>query len=253
VDYNTDFRIPQANLHAVMVPAFVTVHTTEGNFPGDRAYLANHPLGYGAHIYIDPEGNAYQMAPFDRLVYHCGVDDSKGERTNRPDLWAVWPHDENNGAIGIEISAAYRKEVNERQRATLVLVLADLHRRFGIKLDRLHIVGHKELKNTKIDPMNLDLDAVVKDVLRLSGPPQTGGRLYTQTKQSVAGPFLDYFDAHGGVAMFGYPLTAVEGYQGVEGLWVQYFENVRLEWRETTQKVSIGAVAREYLRSLGRL
>ena len=40
--------------------------------------------------------------------------------------------------------------------------------------------------------------------------------------------FLDFFNHNGGVARFGQPISAFEGH---EGLIVQYFENVRLEWR----------------------
>src|SRR4051794_2050018 len=52
-------------------------------------------------------------------------------------------------------------------------------------------------------------------------------RYYAETGQNLAGPFLTYFDAHGGLAQFGYPLTPVRwdgGYQ------VQYFERQRFEY-----------------------
>lgn len=44
---------------------------------------------------------------------------------------------------------------------------------------------------------------------------------------SVCFAFLEFFDAHGGLALFGYPISPFE-YQG--NMIVQYFENGRLEW-----------------------
>ncbi len=51
-------------------------------------------------------------------------------------------------------------------------------------------------------------------------------RYFAQTGHNVGGPFLDYYETHGGLAIFGLPLTEVLQEAGVQ---VQYFERVRLE------------------------
>lgn len=52
-------------------------------------------------------------------------------------------------------------------------------------------------------------------------------RYYNETGHSVRGPFLAFFDSHGGLAIFGYPVTE----EFVKnGLLVQYFQRVRFEW-----------------------
>lgn len=56
---------------------------------------------------------------------------------------------------------------------------------------------------------------------------QTTERYYNETGHSVRGPFLAFFDAHGGLDIFGYPIT--EEFVK-DGLLVQYFQRARFEW-----------------------
>lgn len=54
-----------------------------------------------------------------------------------------------------------------------------------------------------------------------------GERYFDETGHTVRGPFLVFFDSHGGLTVFGYPITD----QYVEnGRLVQYFERARFEW-----------------------
>jgi hypothetical protein len=52
-------------------------------------------------------------------------------------------------------------------------------------------------------------------------------RYFPETGHSVRGEFLEFFETHGGLAVFGYPLTD-EFTQ--DGRRVQYFQKVRMEW-----------------------
>ncbi len=63
--------------------------------------------------------------------------------------------------------------------------------------------------------------------------PHAPGVLYfSQTGHTLRGTFLDYFNQHGGLTQFGYPITEefVEG-EGTDNkpLQVQYFERARFE------------------------
>jgi hypothetical protein len=52
-------------------------------------------------------------------------------------------------------------------------------------------------------------------------------RYYPETKHILAYAFLNYFDANGGVDIFGYPITE---FMLENGRIVQYFQRARLEW-----------------------
>jgi len=56
---------------------------------------------------------------------------------------------------------------------------------------------------------------------------QTTERYYNQTGHSIRGPFLAFFDSHGGLTIFGYPIT--EEFVK-DGQLVQYFQRARFEW-----------------------
>ncbi len=62
-------------------------------------------------------------------------------------------------------------------------------------------------------------------VLAQGGP----ARYFEETGLNVSGPFLRFYDAHGGAALFGYPLT--RPYQQ-EGRLVQVFQRAKLELHE---------------------
>ena len=54
-------------------------------------------------------------------------------------------------------------------------------------------------------------------------------RYFPETGHTVREPFLSYFNATGGLARYGYPVTD-EFVDPQTGLLVQYFQNARLEW-----------------------
>lgn len=73
-----------------------------------------------------------------------------------------------------------------------------------------------------------------------------GCRAYPETGFSVCHAFLDFFDANGGVAQFGYPISSFE-YR--DKLIVQYFEKARFEWRPSLpegQRVGLTDLGRIY-------
>src|SRR4051812_48334301 len=67
-----------------------------------------------------------------------------------------------------------------------------------------------------------------------SGPiPGSGSRTFPETGQTVSGLFLDYWDAHGGLAQQGFPIspvsTEVSALDG-KAYTVQYFERAVFEY-----------------------
>ncbi len=68
---------------------------------------------------------------------------------------------------------------------------------------------------------------------------------FEETKQWVRGEFYTYFRTHGGLEIFGYPLTEEIMDQGLR---VQYFQKARLEWHPgnpNPYKVQLGLLGEE--------
>lgn len=75
-------------------------------------------------------------------------------------------------------------------------------------------------------------------------------RAYPETGFSVCFAFLEFFDANGGAAQFGYPIS---GFEYREGKIVQYFERARLEWQSASAgnyRVVISDLGRAYFDKL---
>jgi hypothetical protein len=58
-------------------------------------------------------------------------------------------------------------------------------------------------------------------------PTDPDRRFFEETGFEIAGEFLKYFDQHGGLEIFGYPISAAYNRHGV---MVQYFQKARMEW-----------------------
>ncbi len=77
--------------------------------------------------------------------------------------------------------------------------------------------------------------------------PSEPSEYFQSTGHYVKGPFLEFFRTRGGSRILGYPLTEVF-YDARRGLWVQYFENVRMEWHPYNPdpyKVQLGLLGEE--------
>jgi hypothetical protein len=71
-------------------------------------------------------------------------------------------------------------------------------------------------------------------------------RTFVQTGFSVCYAFLDFFEANGGGAQFGYPIS---GFEIHDGWIVQYFQNMRFEWHpenKTGERVTISNLGYRY-------
>jgi len=59
--------------------------------------------------------------------------------------------------------------------------------------------------------------------------PEGESQYFYQTGYYVEGPFLEFYRTRGGERNFGYPQTR-RFFDSEAGLWMQYFDNVRMEW-----------------------
>lgn len=79
-----------------------------------------------------------------------------------------------------------------------------------------------------------------------------GRAFYPETGHSLAYGFKEYWEQHGGLYVFGYPISE-EFQQG--GFTVQYFERARFEWhpefRGTQYEVLLGRIGADYAQARG--
>jgi N-acetyl-anhydromuramyl-L-alanine amidase AmpD len=120
----------------------VVVHTSEGTAASALSWFGmdHKPSGQGptsAHYLIGKDGKIYSLVPEGKIAYHAGN-------------WDV-----NVKSIGIELEgkSADPSIFTVPMLASLVILVRDICRRFGIPMDRQHIIGHNEVPGaTHTDP-----------------------------------------------------------------------------------------------------
>jgi hypothetical protein len=201
----------------------------------------------------------YQLVAFENVAWHCYV--RPEFRTKRPDIWSVWGNtNANYDSVGIECEQLPGDLMTPVQMDSLVAVVTDICRRFDIVRDRLHIVGHAELKTTKHDPWMFDYETLMS---RLEanfdpevqppppGPQQITARWFPETGHAVQGGFFQFFLKLGGVGFCGYPLT--DEFFEADGTTRQVFENLMMEWRPNDPNYPrLGAVGARYMTLKGK-
>lgn len=126
------------------------------------------------HYIIDREGTIYCCIPEDRVAWHAGVGEWKGEEKYKNNL--------NRYSIGIELMAISSWEdmsvymsksdydsldpsligYTDAQYEALAALVADICQRHNIPLDRDHVIGHEEFSPRKNDPGDLfDWDRII--------------------------------------------------------------------------------------------
>ena len=101
-------------------------------------------------------------------------------------------------------------------------------------------------------------DGGIWDVMKRSDQPSARAprmgddngdhRYFTETGHNLQNGFKQFWDANGGMARFGYPLTEefTERNPADDRMYtVQYFERARFEWHQDTSSVTLGTIGQE--------
>ncbi len=111
----------------------IVVHVTEGSFWGSIRWLRNPHAGGSSHFVVSREGEVVQMVSTSDIAWHAG---------NR---WT------NRRSIGIEHEGySGRGGFTEAQYEASARLVAYLSKRFGIPLDRRHVIGHHEVPHPTV-------------------------------------------------------------------------------------------------------
>ncbi|MFL5757303.1 MAG: N-acetylmuramoyl-L-alanine amidase, partial [Chloroflexota bacterium] len=108
----------------------IVIHSTEGRFVGSVRWLRNPRSGGSSHFVVSRRGQVVQLVSVTDVAWHAG--------NNR------W----NRHSIGIEHEGwTGRGGFTDAQYRASARLVAYLAHRYGITLDRAHIVGHNEVPN----------------------------------------------------------------------------------------------------------
>jgi len=99
------------------------------------------------------------------------------------------------------------------------------------------------------DLLNYRMPGIPASAIPAMNNPQR--RYYPQTGHTLSYTFLQYFESHGALDVFGYPITE---FVAERGTIVQYFQRSKMEWHPenaVTSQVTLGNLGDEYIARFG--
>jgi N-acetyl-anhydromuramyl-L-alanine amidase AmpD len=146
-------------------PVLIVLHTTVGTWAGTIDWFGRAESAVSAHYLVGLDGRVAQFVGEDSAAKHAG---KLVEPTSR--LVAKRRGNPNLYSIGIEFEDAGRPFDVQRppeQYASGAALVAGAASRWGIPIDREHVIGHREITSAKECPGNLDVDRVVAEACAL--------------------------------------------------------------------------------------
>ncbi len=162
------------------------------------------------HLAVGRAGEVFQLRDLNDVLWHCGS----------------WPENRTHLAVFVILGG------NQRATPPQLSALEDIVNEWvasASQRERRNVIGHQEVDWTAC-PGTLQDDFVLpyRKVIEMT----TNGRWFPETECFVGGAFWDYWVNHGGLMIFGYPLT---NERDEDGMTVQYFERAVFEWHPENQ------------------
>lgn len=160
------------------------------------------------HVAIGADGRAYLCRDLEAVLWHCGVT-----------LW-------NRKALSVHLPIGGDQVATAEQLDALRDLVDDWRSCTGTPLEQ--VWGHRELSPTTC-PGTLMEDFVYP---YREGRIVADGHYFNETGHHVGGGFWDHWRDHGGLSIFGYPLSGElqEPCEDGQIHTVQYFERAVFEW-----------------------
>lgn|GEM_PF-729476 len=133
------------------------MHTTDGTFIGTVGWFGHPESAASAHYLVGLDGRVVQFVDEQDTAQHAGHEPVAG-------LAAIGDDSPNLTTIGIEFDDGHdphdvvRPDAQYRAGAEL---LAGVSARWGISLDRDHVIAHRQINPAKTCPGNLDIDRLI--------------------------------------------------------------------------------------------
>lgn len=154
-------------------PEAVVIHVMEGTLTGTDAWFANPASKVSAHYGIGRSGVVHQYVLDADQAWHAG-------RVWKP----TWPGirtgvNPNRYTLGVEHEGFDREPWSEAMMAASAALIRALCTKWGIPINRDHVVGHREIYGRKTCPgSGVDLDRLVRmarqEAVAPPGSPATG-------------------------------------------------------------------------------
>jgi peptidoglycan/xylan/chitin deacetylase (PgdA/CDA1 family) len=140
----------------------IVVHTNVGTFTSTASWFTHPESGVSAHYLVGLDGRVAQFVDEADAARHAG-------RVRDPTVGLFGGVNPNLVTVGVEFEdggdpeGVARPDAQYRSGARLIREIAE---RWGIPLDREHVIGHREIFSAKSCPGNLDVERLIREARR---------------------------------------------------------------------------------------
>lgn len=147
-------------------PEAIVIHVMDGTLVGTDAWFLNPRSRVSAHYGIGSDGSIHQYVLDSDTAFHAG-------RKQRPTWRLIRKSNPNLYTLGIEHEGNSTSQWSEDMRTSSAALIAELARRWAIRIDRDHVIGHREIFAGKTCPgTGMDLGELVDMARREALSPQ---------------------------------------------------------------------------------
>jgi len=153
-------------------PIAIVIHIMEGTIGGTDSWFGSPKSQVSAHYGVGTNGEVHRYVLETNVAWHAG-------RVNNP-TWKLiktggngYVINPNLYTVGIEHEGDEHSEWTDEMYASSSSLIADISQRWGIPLDRDHIIGHHEIYSIKACPgQKVDFDHLIMLATNKVNPSQ---------------------------------------------------------------------------------
>ncbi len=143
------------------VPDVIVIHIAEGNKAAvDSTFLNSSSDPKSAHFLVCKDGIIQQFVSTIDTAYGNGVVDNPISEIvlNRPGI------NPNSYTISIEHEGFSIADITELQYNNTIQLVRFLCKKWDIPMDRTHIIGHREIRASKLCPGLINIDKIIQKI-----------------------------------------------------------------------------------------
>ena len=132
----------------------IVVHVAEGNL--EQTYSTFQNEEKSSHYFVTKKGDVYRFVDEGDVAFHAGL----VVRPTAPLVLERKGINPNFFSVGIE-NEGHGEDFTAEQYSANATLIADISKRYGIPLDRKHIIGHREIRADKTCPGKVSLENLI--------------------------------------------------------------------------------------------
>lgn len=140
------------------IPDMIVLHIAEGSKASVLATFKDPSVQKSSHFLVCKDGSIVQFVSTGNTAYCNGIVDNPIAELvlNRA------PQNPNEFTISIEHEGFSTSDITPAQYATTIRIVKYLKAKWGISLDRTHVIGHREIYSQKTCPGMINVEKVIQ-------------------------------------------------------------------------------------------